>query len=78
MTEIEIKQLNDLLSKWFEEITIKCENNNKEIFYKENINWGANQIGRLIKDNLKKIKRWKGSPRGNPEKGYKIMKKNDF
>ena len=36
--------------------------------------WERNKIGKLIKNNIKSIGKWKNRARGNPRKGYLEMK----
>jgi len=65
MSEITTEILARELENWFN----KYENN------KIKINWNTDPVGKIIKSNLQKQKRWKNLPRGNPSKAYKITNK---
>lgn len=40
--------------------------------------WSDNEVGILIKETLNSIGNWKNAPRGNPSKGLKIKRENQF
>jgi hypothetical protein len=77
--ELTLPEIENLKKK---EDKKKLKNKKPEDYFKygrkEIINWNTNKTGRIIKDNLKEINRWRGAPRGNPGKGMEMRNNNDF
>lgn len=62
MEKIKENQLAELLNEWFDEIN---KGGALPSWY-----WGRNRIGRIIKQNLKKLKHWKNQ---SGEHGNKLI-----
>jgi hypothetical protein len=63
--ELDKNRLNSLIEQWFNETNF------------ETINWSTDPIGKIFKENLTRINRWKNKSRGNPKKGYDGMKEKE-
>lgn len=52
------------------------------VWFSENLNrqnkWSDNDVGILLKTTLQAAGNWKNGARGNPSKGLKIKKENEY